>query len=155
MDKRGMKYAEREVRNGILINLQKAGISQKVISQVVKLSQQRVSKILVAEARGVPTNLKPPGYKRRLTEEQLAALPKLLAPGAESYGFSGAYWTHERVREVIEKEYRVVYEKKQVGRILGLLNWTRQKPQKKEAKQDLQKVEKWKTEELPALKKKR
>lgn len=150
-----MKYEEREVRNGILINLKKAGISQKIISQVVNLSQQRVSKILVAEARGAPTNLKPPGYQRRLTPEQVAELPSFLERGAESYGFSGAYWTHERVRAVIEKEYEVVYGKKQVGRILSLINWTRQKPQKKEAKQDLQKVEKWKTEELPTLKKKR
>ena len=61
---------------------------------------------------------------------------------------------YERVRHVIETEYQVVYQVKQVGRILALINWTRQKPQKKEAKQDLQKVAQWQTEDLPKLKKK-
>ena len=60
---------------------------------------------------------------------------------------------YERVRHVIETEYQVVYQVKQVGRILALINWTRQKPQKKEAKQDLQKVAQWQTEDLPKLKK--
>lgn len=150
-----MKYSEREVRNNIVINLRKAGLSQKVIGEVVNLTQQRVSKILAAKDKDLPLNRKPPGYKRRLSEQQLADLPEFLEQGAECYGFSGAYWTHERVRQVIEKEFRVEYEVKQAGRILALINWTWQKPQKKEVKQDLQKVEKWQKEELPALKKKR
>lgn len=150
-----MNYAEREVRNNILINLQKAGLSQKVIGEMVNLSQQRVSELLAAKDQELPLNLKSPGYQRRLSAEQLADLPKFLEQGAEYYGFTGSYWTHERVRQVIEQEFRVVYGVKQAGRILGLINWTRQKPQKKEAKQDLQKVKKWQTEELPALKKKR
>jgi len=47
----------------------------------------------------------------------------------------------------------VDYENKQVGRILQLIKWTRQKPQKKDAKQSLEKVAEWKAETLPALKK--
>ncbi len=40
-----------------------------------------------------------------------------------------------------------------MGRILKKIGWTRQKPQIKEAKQCPEKVEKWKTEDLPNLKK--
>lgn len=150
-----MNYAEREVRNTIVVNLRKAGLGQKVIGEVVNLTQQRVSKILAAKDKDLPLNRKPPGYQRRINDEQLAELPKLLEQDAEYYGFSGSYWTHERVREVIKQEFQVEYEVKQVGRILALIGWTRQKPQKKEVKQDLKKVEKWRKEELPALKKKR
>ena len=77
------------------------------------------------------------GAKRRLSQEQLTQLPAFLANGAEFYGFTGAYWTHERVGYVIQQEFAVVYEARQVGRILALINWTRQKPQKKAAQQSL------------------
>jgi transposase len=150
-----MNYAEREIRNKILLNLHKAGTSQKVIGEMVNLSQQRVSKIIRAEKENLPTNLKPPGYKRRLSAEQLAQLPTLLEKGSQSYGFTGEYWTHQRVKQVIEEEFKVEYEKKQVGRILALINWTRQKPQKKDAKQDLEKVENWRQEGLSGVKKRR
>lgn len=150
-----MNYAEREIRNKILLNLHKAGTSQKVIAEMVNLSQQRVSEIIKAERENLPTNRKPPGYKRRLSAEQLAQLPKLLEQGSQAYGFTGEYWTHQRVKQIIEAEFKVEYEKKQVGRILELINWTRQKPQKKDAKQDLEKVEGWRKEGLLGVKKKR
>lgn len=150
-----MKYEEREIRNKILLNLHKAGTSQKVIGEMVNLSQQRVSEIIKAERENVPTNLKPPGYRRRLSEEQLTQLPQLLAKGSQHYGFAGDYWTHQRVAEVIKEEFEVEYEKKQVGRLLDLINWTRQKPQKKDVRQDLEKVEKWRNEDLGGVKKKR
>lgn len=149
-----MKYAERVVRNKIIINLDELGLSQQIIGAMVNLSQKMVSKILAKQSQESPTTSKQPGYERRLSDEQLSKLPKYLEQGAEFYEFTGAYWTQERVRQVIEKEYKVIYEVKQVGRILDLINWTRQKPQKKEAKQDLKAVEKWRTEDLPALKKK-
>lgn len=150
-----MNYAEREIRNKILLNLHKAGTSQKVIGEMVNLSQQRVSEIIKSERENLPTNLKSPGYKRRLSAEQLAQLATLLEKGSQFYGFPGDYWTHQRVKQVIEEEFKVEYEKKQVGRILELIKWTRQKPQKKDARQDLEKVEKWRKEDLLGVKKKR
>lgn len=150
-----MNYAEREIRNKILLNLHKVGTSQKVIGEMVNLSQQRVSEIITAARENLPTNLKPAGYKRRLSAEQLAQLPKLLEQGSQFYGFTGEYWTHQRVKQVIEEEFKVEYEKKQVGRILNLINWTRQKPQKKDVKQDLEKVENWQKEGLSGAKKRR
>lgn len=148
-----MKYLERVVRNDIILNLHKLNMSQKFISEAVNLTEAMVSKILSKYANNEPMTSKPPGYQRRLSTEQLSKLPKFLEQGAEFYDFTGAYWTHERVKYVIHKEFGVDYEVKQVGRIIDLIGWTWQKPQKKEAKQDLNKVEKWVNEELPALKK--
>ena len=149
-----MTYIERSVRNDIVLNLYKSNSSQKFIGEMVNLTQAMVSKILSKHAQNLPTTVKLSGYQRRLSSEQLAQLPKFLEQGAEFYGFTGAYWTHDRVKYVISKEFNVDYEVKQVGRILDLIGWTWQKPQKKEAKQDLKKVEKWVKEDLPALKKK-
>ena len=148
-----MKYTERQVRNSILINLGALKIGQKQKGEIVGLTQQSVSKICKKASLGLPISQKRLGAKSRLSKEQLIKLPEFLSKGSESYEFTGDYWTHKRVKYVIEKEYGVIYEVKQVGRILEKIAWTSQKPQKKDGKQDLAKVEKWKTESLSALKK--
>jgi transposase len=149
-----MEYVGREVRNNIILNLNDISIGQKTIAQMVDLSQQMVSKILDKFRKDLPVTTKRVGAKCRLNDENFKNLPILLAKGAEFHGFEGAYWTHARVGHVIKEQFNVSYEDRQVGRILKHINWTWQKPQKKDAKQDLAKVEKWKTKELPALKKK-
>ena len=149
-----MKYEARALRNTILVNLQTSGLSQKCIGKVVDLTQQMVSNVYKKQAAGLATVQKHNGAKRRLTPLQLLNLPTLLSKGSEHYGFTGDYWTHKRVAYVIQQEYDVTYEVKQAGRILDIINWTRQKPQKKDAKQDLVKVEQWQTQDLAALKKK-
>lgn len=149
-----MKHDQRVVRNEIILKLSKAGLDQKAIAKVVNLSQQMISTILDKDANNLPTSTKGSGLKRRLSDAELEKLPVFLNKGTAFYGFEGAYWTHARVGFVIKREFDVEYEKKQVGRILALINWTQQKPQKKDAKQSLEKVEKWKDEDLPNLKKK-
>jgi transposase len=149
-----MKFEERQIRNNILINLGVLKIGQKQKGQIVGLPQQSVSKICKKASLGLPTSQKGLGAKSRLSVEQLAKLPEFLSKGSEYYAFSGNYWTHKRVKYVIEKEFGVIYEVKQVGRILSKIAWTLQKPQKKDIQQDLAKVEKWQNEDLAAIKKK-
>jgi transposase len=55
--------------------------------------------------------------KLRLTEEQKAQIPQLLAKGAEAYGFRGDVWTARRVAEVIERTFGVHYHRDHVGRL--------------------------------------
>jgi transposase len=153
-----MKFEERQIRNNILINLAALKIGQRQKGQIVGLPQQSVSKICKKAALGLPISQKRLGAKSRLSTEQLANLPDFLSKGSEYYEFTGDYWSgtppaYKRVKYVIEKEFGVIYEIKQVGRILEKIKWTLQKPQKKDAQQDLTKVDKWKTEDLPALKK--
>jgi transposase len=148
-----MEYASRKVRNEILKNLLNVGMSQKSMGELLNLSQQSVSKILKKLSLGLPMTEKSKGVERRLSDAELVQLPEFLKKGAEFYDFTGAYWTHARVGYVIKKEFNIVYEDRQVGRILDLIKWTRQKPQKKDAKQSLAKVEQWKNVDLPLLKK--
>lgn len=150
-----MTHEERVVRNGIILNLSKAGSDQATIAKMVGLCQQMVSKILNKAANDLPLSIKGKGLKRRLSDGELKELPVCLKKGAAFYGFEGAFWTHARVGFVIKQEFKVGYENKQVGRILALINWTPQKPQKKDARQSLEKVEKWKEDGLSSLKKKR
>lgn len=149
-----MKYEERKVRNDIVANLFDTGMSQSEIGRIVNLGQRMISTLLSKLSQKQPLTTKSPGGIRRLSETELSNLPNFLAKGSEFYGFTGSYWTHTRVGYVINKEFNVQYENRQVGRILVLINWTRQKPQKKDAQQSAAKVEKWQKEDLPALKKK-
>lgn len=150
-----MKYEERKVRNDIIVNLLETGMSQSEIGKIVNLGQRMISNLSTKLLQNQPLTIKSPGGKRRLSAVELSNLPTFLEQGSEFYGFSGSYWTHSRVGYVINQEFKVQYEDKQVGRILALINWTRQKPQKKDAQQSAAKVEKWQQEDLPALKKKR
>lgn len=150
-----MKYAERVVRNDIILNLSKAGIDQGVIAKSVNLCQQMVSKILYKAANSLPMTTKGKGLDRRLSDDELKKMPGFLEKGAVFYGFEGAYWTHARVGYVIKKEFNVEYENKQVGRILALIGWTSQRPQKKDARQSIEKVKIWQEQTLASLKKKR
>jgi transposase len=54
----------------------------------------------------------------RLTAQQKAQLPELLAKGAESYGFRRDVWTASRVAEVIKRTFRVCYHRDHVGRLM-------------------------------------
>ncbi len=149
-----MKYSERVVRNEIILNLWKSGLDQSEIARSENLCQQMVSKIVAKGVNGLPMSTKIKGVTRRLNDEELKQLPSFLEKGVTFYGFEGTYWTQARVGFVIKKEFNVDYGVKQVGRILALIKWTLQKPQKKNAKQSEAKVGKWKEEDLANLKKK-
>jgi transposase len=56
----------------------------------------------VNDCWGEALNAHPPtGVTPRLTAEQKAQIPDLLAQGAQAYGFRGDVWTASRVAEVI------------------------------------------------------
>ena len=148
-----MNYLERLLRNNLLLNLSTLDINQETKGSVVSLTQQAVSVICKKAKAGLPLCEKRKGIIPRLNAVQTAALPIFLLKSAIAYGFTGDYWTCKRVKYVIEKELNVIYEEKQVGRILKKIVWTRQKPQIKDAKQCQEKVEKWQAEDLPNLKK--
>ena len=69
-----------------------------------------------------------PGPAPKLTAEQRAQLPALLAHGAEAYGFLGDLWTTKRVASVIRREFGVRYHPAHVSRLLRQIGWSVQKP---------------------------
>jgi transposase len=149
-----MTYSERQVRNSIIVNLSRSGLTQAQIAASVNIGQRMVSTILSKSTSQLPLTSQPSGRLVGLDSADLIELSKFLALGAEYYGFTGNYWTQKRVGYVIHEKFQIQYSDKQVGRILDKINWTRQKPQKKDKRQNSLKVEKWQKEDLPSLKKK-
>src|SRR5260370_40102277 len=68
------------------------------------------------------------GPTPRLTPEQQAQIPALLARGAEAWGFVGAVWTCKRVAEVIRRTLWVAYHPAHVYRLLPRLEHSLQRP---------------------------
>src|SRR5512142_511000 len=96
------------------------GVSEGAVSQWLKRGREGGIEALKAHP--------PKGMKARLTPEQKAQIPALLAKGAEAYGFRGDVWTARRVAEVIERTFGVRYHRDHVGRLLRQAGWSRQEP---------------------------
>ena len=122
------------------------GVSEGAVSQWFK--QARAEGVAALYSRPVP------GAAKRLTTEERAQLPTLLAKGAEHFGFRGDVWTRLRVAKVIEREFAVSYSPRHVGRILAEIAWTRQKPVQRASQRDEERIQQWQEETWPALKKK-
>ncbi len=93
----------------------------------------------------------PPGATPRLTAEQRAAIPALLASGAEAHGFIGQVWTTGRVAVVIQRAFGVGYHPAHVSRLLRQIGWTLQKPVTRASQRDEAKVTVWRDQTWPAL----
>jgi transposase len=96
-----------------------------------------------------------PGPTPRLTAEQRAEIPALLARGAEAYGFRGDVWTASRIAEVIWRTVGVRYHRDHVSRLLRQAGWSRQQPSERATQRDEEAIGHWYAERWPALKKKR
>lgn len=96
-----------------------------------------------------------PGRQPRLTAEQVAQLPALLAPGPEAYGFRGQVWTCRRVAEVIRRTFGVAYHPAHVRRLLHAVRHSVQRPVQRATQRDGAAIRAWWQERWPALEKKR
>src|SRR3954468_9381889 len=106
--------------------LHRAGWTGRAIAEALEVTEGAVSQWLKRAREQGPTALHhrmPPGPAPKLTGEQLAHLPVLLAHGAEAYGFLGDLWTTKRVATVIKREFGVIYHPAHVSRLLRQIGW--------------------------------
>jgi transposase len=120
------------------------GVTEGAVSQWMK----RAREVGVEGLRHKP----PPGATPRLSEDERAKLPELLAQGAEAHGFRGEVWTCERVAIVIRREFGVSYHPAHVSRLLKALRQSLQKPQRLSEQRDEETIEHWKEKKWPSLK---
>src|SRR5262245_10160174 len=111
--------------------LKQRGWKQKDIAAALGVTPGAVSQWLKrAREQGVEALRRhpPPGPMPKLTDEQRAQLPLLLARGAPAYGFGGDVWTTRRIAAVIAQEFGVRYHPAHVSRLVRDVGWTPQKP---------------------------
>jgi len=137
--------------------LKEQGWQQKDIAVALGVSEGAVSQWLKRGRAGGLEALKahpPTGMKARLTAEQKAQIPALLAKGTEAYGFRGDVWTAKRVAEVIHRMFGVRYHRDHVGRLLREAGWSRQQPIERATQRDEAAIKAWSDQRWPAIKKK-
>ena len=132
--------------------LRRKGWNQNQIAEALGVTQGAVSQWLKRAKEGGTEALqtrKPPGPHPRLSQEQFAQIPALLAQGAESFGFRSDIWTCERIATVIRRTFGVSYHPAHVTRILKQCGWSLQKPVRRAAQRDEEAIALWKEERLP------
>ena len=159
MDKTAKKQPQdwREARRLRAWELQQKGWTQKDIAEALGVSAGAVSQWLKrAKTEGLDAlrHRKGGGPKPRLSGEQLAALPALLAQGAAHFGFRGDVWTQARVAALIKREFGVSYHPRHVGRLLKQVKWSRQKPLERATQRNEAAIEQWRTATWGVIKKK-
>ncbi len=123
------------------------GVSKGAVSHWLKRGREEGAEALKAHP--------PKGVVPRLSAEQKAQIPNLLAKGAPAYGFRGDVWTARRVAEVIERTFGVRYHRDHVSRLLREAGWSRQQPVERATQRDEQAIKDWYERRWPAMKKKR
>ena len=146
----------REGRRLRALELKERGWKQTHIADALGVTEGAVSQWMKrAREEGVEglRHKPPPGATPRLSKDERARLPELLAQGAQAHGFRGDVWTCERVAIVIRKEFGVGYHPAHVSRLLKALRQSLQKPQRRANQRDEEAIERWKEERWPSLKK--
>jgi len=134
--------------------LHQAGWTGRAIAQALGVTEGAVSQWLKrAREQGVAAlhHRMPPGPTPKLTAEQRAQLPTLLAYGAEAYGFLGDVWTTKRVARVIQREFGVRHHPAHVSRLLRQIGWSVQKPIPRATQRDEAAITEWTTTRWPTL----
>jgi len=146
----------REGRRLRAFELKELGWKQKEIADALGVTEGAVSQWMKrAREEGVEglRHKPPPGATPRLSEQQRAQLPELLAQGAQAYGFRGDVWTCERVAIVIRKEFGVLYHPAHVSRLVRKSGLSLQKPMRRANQRDEEAIERWKEKRWPSIKK--
>src|ERR671910_3453337 len=136
--------------------LKQEGWSQQRIAEALGVSKGVVSQWMrrARDGGGVePQRPQPaPGARPRLSEDERAKVPELLAQGAEAHGFRGEVWTCERVAIVIRREFGLSYHPAHVSRLLKALRQSLQKPKRRAEQRDEEAIDNWKDKKWPSLK---
>jgi transposase len=146
----------REARRLRAWELRQQGWSQRAIARALGVSEGAVSQWMSRARTGGVLALRrrlPPGATPKLTHEQRAELPAVLAKGAEHYGFIGEVWTGRRVAAVIQRVYGVRYHRAHASRLLRQIGWSSQKPIRRASQRDEAAIQRWLTERWPLIKK--
>lgn len=121
------------------------GVSKGAVSQWLKRARQEGVEALRRHLAA--------GRQPKLSAEERAQLPGVLAQGAEAFGFRGQVWTSGRVAQVIKRQFGVKYHPAHCSRILRALKHSVQKPVQRATQRDEEAIARWKAERWPALKK--
>jgi transposase len=146
----------REGRRFRAWELAQQGWSQRLIAAALGVTPGAVSQWLRRVREGGVDGVRrrvAPGRVPKLTAEQRAQLPGLLAWGAHAWGVEGEVWTTPRVAAVIEQAFGVRYHPAHLSRRLRAIGGSPQTPIQRATQRDEAAIAAWYATRWPALKK--
>jgi len=145
---------ERRLEGGRL--LREGKLSQAEIARHLGVSRATVSDwAKIVKAKGIRglRRKKAPGSQSKLSKMQKAKLKQMLDRGALKCGFPTDRWTLERVRQLIQKEFKVSYHPNYLNRLLRSLGFSPQQPLPQAVEQERELVEAWLEQDWSRIKK--
>lgn len=125
------------------------GVDPNTITNWVKKYNSQGAKGLVDNKRGVNSE-----DKKLLNQSQEKAIQKMITDVMpDQLKLDYALWTRKAVKELVEREFKVVLAINTMGDYLRKWGFSPQKPKKKAYEQCDKKVQKWLDEEYPKIKK--
>ena len=147
-----------EARRHLALRLLDQGRSLNEVSRLLECAPSSVMRWRDARDAGGEAALRvrfSPGRPRKLSARDRGRLVRLLLRGARAHGYETDLWTTARVARVIFREFRVRYHRAHVGRLLHGLGWSVQKPERQALERNEERIEHWKRQVWPRIKKKR
>jgi transposase len=132
-------------------------LNNSEIGRRLKVSNQTISRWRKEYQEGGNPALRGAGRAGRLpclNEADKARLVALLLEGPERLGYETPLWTCPRVADLIEQNFGVNYHPGHVWRILRQLNWSVQQPVGRALERDEARIDEWKNQRWPEIKKK-
>jgi transposase len=132
------------------------GVPQAEVARRVGVCRQSVSRWAGQLKQGGVRALKKAatkGRKPRLARDDLRHIERGLKQGPQALGYESSLWTSWRVAHLIEHLCGVKYHPTQAWRILRQLGWSCQRPTGRALERNEEKIQQWKRERWPKLKK--
>lgn len=145
---------ERRLEGGRL--LKEGKLSQAEIARHLGVSRATVSDwAKMVQAKGIPSlrKKKAPGSESKLSKVQKEKLKRMLDRGGLACGFPTDRWTLERVRQLIQKEFKVSYHPNYLNRLLRSLGFSPQQPLPQAIEQERELVKAWLEQDWSRIKK--
>ena len=152
---RALSQDELEVRRLSAVPYFKQHRSQYWIGDKLSVSREAVGQwYRIWEKEGV-TGLKQGKYGRvsKLTRKQERTIQKDILKGAQKAGYSGDFWTLERITDYIKKKTGVLYQERSVWHTLERFGFSCQVPQRRARERNEKAISTWVKETWPKIKK--
>ena len=149
-------YEQMEERRLQGARLLKEGVSQADVAKQLGVKRQSVhgwAKVMAAQGEKALVRV-PTGRKPRLNAVQLTQLAEHLKNGPQAHGYATALWTTERIAKLINRQFGVRYHRDHVGRLLGQMGWSCQRPTGRARERKEDEIARWKRVDWPRIKKK-
>jgi len=158
-DLRSLSPSEKITLRRAAIRMIKQGVKKKDISNQLSVNkntvtnwwksyQEKGQKSYQYQKRGVKSK-----DKKLLSDEQELAIQKMIVDKMpDQLKLDFALWTRKAVKELVEREFKIVIAITTMGDYLRKWGYTPQKPKKRAYEQCTTKVQKWLDEEYPKIK---